>query len=272
MKKRTLPQEFKMNLRRTYIGLLVILCVAYNATAVLASEYTEPNTGMALVLIPSGSYLMGDLYGNDQYAKPPRQVSITEFYLAKYEVTFSQYEQFCKETNRDIPSDEGFGMGNRPVMNLTHSDAIDFTKWLSKKSGRTFRLPSEAEWEYAARAGKSTNYWWGAGIGKGNANCIGCGSEWDRKMTAPVGSFKANPYGLHDMQGNVYEWVADSWHENYEGAPNGGSAWVDKTAKQYVSRGGSWLEIPSSLYSFSRNWSDAEEPRKDIGLRVVMEP
>jgi formylglycine-generating enzyme required for sulfatase activity len=273
MKKNTLIQEFSMQaFRFTYIGLLVILCITLNATTALAKEYTEPVTGMEFVLIKTGSYLMGDLYGTDQYAKPPHQVTVPEFYLGKYEVTFSQYEVFCKETKCDLPSDEGFGMLNRPAINIKHSEAIAFTKWLSKKSGQTFRLPTEAEWEYAARAGKSTNYWWGTGIGEGNANCMNCGSEWDKKMTAPVGSFRANPYGLYDMQGNVYEWVADSWHKDYQGAPADGSAWVDKTAKQYVSRGGSWLEIPSSLYVFSRNWSDADERRKDIGFRVLMEP
>ena len=104
-----------------------------------------------------------------------------------------------------------------------------------------------------------------------DANCRGCGSEWDVKQTAPVGSFKPSPSGLYDMHGNVYEWVADSWHKNYEGAPIDGSARAVPDESQFVSRGGSYFEIPSSLYVFSRNWSDGNKPLPDIGMRLVME-
>ncbi len=255
-----------------YICLLTTACFAWSGTALFAGDYTDPETGMEFVLIKGGSYIMGDIYGSDDYAKPAHTVAVEDFYLGKYEVTFDQYDQFCQATKCEAPDDEGFGRKNLPVMNITHAEAVAFTTWLSKSSGKAFRLPTEAEWEYAARSGKSTNFWWGNNIGTGNANCIGCGSDLDRKSTAPVGSFKPTPSGLYDIYGNVYEWVADSWHPNYVGAPVDGSVWVDKQAKESVSRGGSWLEIPSSLFNYSRNWSDAKEPRKDIGLRVVMEP
>lgn len=254
--------------RLAFTILALTLTVSYS----FAADYTEPTTGIELVKIPSGKFLMGDLYGSDQYAKPTHKVSLPEFYIGKHEVTFEQFEAFCKATKRDIPSDQGWGRGDRPVINVTHADAVAFTEWLSKQSGKTFRLPSEAEWEYAARAGKSTHFWWGMTIGEANAVCANCGTKWDNHMTAPVGSLKPNPYGVHDMYGNVYEWVTDSWHENYQGAPVDGSAWINDKESQKVSRGGSWLEIPSSLYAHARNWSDGGESRKDIGFRVVMEP
>ena len=177
---------------------------------------------------------MGDIYGSDTSAKPPHKVTVADFYLAKYEVTFKEYDRFCTDTGRVLPDDNGWGRGNRPAINITQEDAVAYTKWLSNKTGKVFRLPSEAEWEYAARGGKSTNYWWGNDIGTNNANCLTCGSEWDRKMTAPVGSFKPNPYGLYDMQGNVYEWVLDKFHPNYDGAPTDATPWLSDDTETYI--------------------------------------
>ena len=106
-----------------------------------------------------------------------------------------------------MPDDNGWGRGKRPVINVSWQDAVDFATWLSKKNKRTFRLPTEAEWEYAAKAGTSTPYWWGHKLLPGMAVCNACGSDWDGKSTAPVGSTKPNPWGVYDMNGNVWEWV-----------------------------------------------------------------
>src|SRR5262245_63389624 len=113
-----------------------------------------------------------------------------------------------------------------PVIDVSYSDAKQYVGWLSQLTGKEYRLLTEAEWEYAARAGGRTGYSWGDDLGVGNANCDGCGSPWDLKQTAPVGSFKPNAFGLYDMHGNVWEWVEDSWHETYDGAPTDGSAWL----------------------------------------------
>lgn len=142
-------------------------------------------------------------------------------------------------------------------------NAVAYPEWLSKETGKQYRLPSEAEWEYAARAGTETRYWWGDEIqqdGKVWANCNGCGSEWDNKKTAPVGSFNANPFGLHDTAGNVWEWVQDCWHDSYEAErrPDDGKAREpDKPAAcgRRVIRGGSWSNVPRNLRSADRDWN-----------------
>jgi formylglycine-generating enzyme required for sulfatase activity len=130
------------------------------------------------------------------------------------------------------------------VINVSWEEAKAYAVWLSKVTGKPFRLPTEAEWEYAARAKSTTRYWWGDNVNEGRkvwANCANCGSEWDNKKTAPVGSFPENGFGLHDMHGNVWEWVEDDWHDSYNKAPDDGSAWVDEPrGSDRVLRGGGW--------------------------------
>jgi len=137
-------------------------------------------------------------------------------------------------------------------------------------TGRPYRLLSEAEWEYAARAGTTTAFSWGDEIGKNNANCNGCGSEWDSRRTAAIGSFAPNPFGLYDMHGNVWEWVEDCLHTNYEGAPTDGSAWTAQgDCSRRVVRGGSWAGYPVSLRSALRFWYSADDHGNDLGFRVA---
>ena len=254
---------------------VIILLVVLSALSVYAEStrekiYTDPTTEMKFAFINGGSFTMGDTYGSDIYAKPPRKVTLKSFYIGVTEVTFNQYDLFCTEIKRDKPSDNGNGRNNRPVINVSYHDAIAFTKWLSEKSGQTYRLPSEAEWEYAARGGKNTPFWWGSKLGKGNANCRDCGSQWDGTSTASVGSFGANNYGIYDTVGNVYEWVLDSWYPDYKNAPKNGSARLDPNASEYVSRGGSYLEVASSMPASARNWGPPT-PHIDIGFRVLLE-
>ena len=172
-------------------------------------------------------------------------VTVRSFWIGKYEVTFDEYLAFVLD-NRDFkpPPDQGWGRGSRPVINVNWEEAQAYAAWLSKVTGKAFRLPTEAEWEYAARANSTKHYWWGDDVNEGGkvwANCANCGSEWDNQKTAPVGSFSENGFGLHDMHGNVWEWVEDDWHESYKGAPNDGSAWTDKSRGSLrVLRGGSW--------------------------------
>ena len=153
---------------------------------------------------------------------------------------------------------------------MSWDDAKQYVDWLSRITGKGYRLLSEAEWEYAARAGTTTAYSWGDDIGKGNANCNGCDSEWDAKQPAPVGSFKSNAFGLYDMHGNVYEWVEDAWHDNYSGAPVDGSAWLEGgDASRRVVRGGSWSAIPGFLRAAFRISGNTVDRYNYIGFRVA---
>jgi formylglycine-generating enzyme required for sulfatase activity len=140
--------------------------------------------------------------------------------------------------------------------------------WLSRITGKTYRLLSEAEWEYAARAGSDTAYPWGSEIGEGNANCRGCGSQWDGKQAAPVGQFPANAFGLHDMLGNVWEWVEDCYHVIYYQAPTDGSAWNTGNCEGRVFRGGSWNDDPVSLRSAKRYGGTPGYRFNNVGFRV----
>ena len=155
------------------------------------------------------------------------------------------------------------------MINVSWEDAQAYAAWLSDETGEAYRLPSESEWEYAARAGTATRYSWGQDIGRNQANCNGCGSRWDADETAPAGSFAPNAWGLHDMHGNVYEWVEDCWHENYARAPRDGSAWTSGgNCGRRVLRGGSWVVDPAFLRSANRNFVDAGARRGGNGFRV----
>ena len=213
-------------------------------------DFKEPE----MVMIPAGSFTMGSNDGQDD-EKPPREVTIEKpFEVGKYEVTFNEWDNCVKDGGcKNKPSSLGWGRAKRPVINVSWDDVTkEFLPWLNKKTGKTYRLLTEAEWEYAARAGTTTKYSWGNETGKGNANCYGCGSQWDNKQTAPVGSFKPNGYGLFDMYGNAWEWVEDKWHSNYTGAPVDGSAWTSGDSSSRVLRGGSWFSDPNGLRSAYR--------------------
>jgi len=195
-----------------------------------------------LVEIPGGRFRMGSSQKNDE--KPAHTVEVSRFALGRYEVTFAEYDQCVSEGGcGHRPNDGGWGRGNRPVVNMSWADAQAYVKWLSSKTGKGYRLPSEAEWEYAARAGSTADYPWGNAIGRNRANCNGCGSAWDNKQTAPAGSFAANRYGLHDTVGNVWEWVEDCWNESYGGAPADGSAWRTGARGGRASVGGAWRAV-----------------------------
>ena len=192
--------------------------------------------------------------------------------MGRYEVTFADYDRFAEATSRTKPSDEGWGRGSRPVINVSWNDAKAYATWLSAQTGKTYRLPSESEWEYAARAGTRTRYSWGNDIGVNRANCDGCGSEWDNRRTAPVGSFAANGFGLFDMHGNVWEWVEDCGHNNYQGAPMDGSAWTNACAlSSAVVRGGSWYSNPRGLRSAIRFRFAPSYRYSFFGFRLVQD-
>jgi formylglycine-generating enzyme required for sulfatase activity len=229
----------------------------------------------AMVVVPAGSFLMGSPQsepGHRAFEQPQHRVAIARrFAIGKFEVTFAEWDACAAHGDCDSHiSDNGFGRGRHPAINVTFDDAERYARWLSQMTGKPYRLPSEAEYEYAARAGAATAYPWGDAIGTDNADCNGCGSRFDDMETAPVGSFSANRFGLYDMVGNVYEWVADCLHANYRGAPSDGSAWMAGGAcNSRMIRGGSWADDPVDLRSAARPWSPAAVRRSFIGFRVA---
>ena len=230
-----------------------------------------------MVVIPAGSFLMGSPSGeagrfDDE--GPAHRVTISEpFAVGVYEVTFDEWDACVADggCGGRRPGDEGWGRGRRPVVNVSWRDAQSYVSWLSETTGEPYRLLSESEWEYAARAGTETAYSWGNGIGRNRANCDGCGSQWDDDRTAPVGSFPANGFGLHDMQGNAHEFAEDCANGGYGGAPTDGSAWLDGDCSRRVVRGGSTLDGPGSLRSAKRGWHPAgfRDPDGDGGFRLA---
>ncbi|HEC28666.1 MAG TPA: cyclic nucleotide-binding domain-containing protein [Gammaproteobacteria bacterium] len=219
---------------------------------------------------PAGVFNMGSPSSSVQFEeRPEHTVKIRKFSISKYEISFDEYDRFVADTGRPRPSDSGWGRGKRPVINVSWNDAVAYTKWLSRQTGRLYRLPSEAEWEYAARAGTKGKYWWGNKVGKNRANCFNCGSQWDRASTAPVGKFRSNALGLHDMAGNVAEWVSDCYHENYKGAPADGSAWVEASCDSHVTRGGSYRSTADNVRVTGRSGLSSDSALDQLGFRIV---
>ena len=239
------------------------------------SPFRECPTCPEMVVVAAGSFRMGCVSGQDcrDNEKPVHRVTIAApFAVGKYEVTFAEWDACVADRGCDgyRPDDEGWGRGNRPVINVSWNDVQTYVLWLSEKTGKTYRLLSEAEWEYAARAGSETAYSWGNEIGRNRANCWGCGSRWDREETAPVGSFRANAFGLYDVHGNVWEWVQDCWNrKTYAGAPADGSAWEQGHCDHRRRRGGSWLTGPGYLRSANRFRYSTVVRYDTVGFRVA---
>ena len=252
-------------------SVLFLLGFSTGTSAQVSQEEEATFEPPEMVVIPAGSFKMGCVSGRscNNSERPVHEVTIESFALSKYEVTFEEYDLFTDATGRERADDRGFGRGQRPAVNITWDDAVAYTAWLSKQTGKNYRLPSEAEWEYAARAGTVTRYSWGHNLGHSRANCNGCGSQWDNEMSAPVGSFEANAWGLHDMHGNVWEWTQDRYNNRYVGAPNDGSAWEvgDSTAR--VVRGGAWYLEGYFLRSAARDQHRTFAGSLYVGFRVA---
>lgn len=187
-----------------------------------------------------------------------------DFALGKYPVTRAEYAAFARETRREWPELGSSQTERHPAASVSWNDAKEYVAWLSDKTGHEYRLPSEAEWEYAARAGTTTARYWGEGESGAREY-----ARLKAKGTAPVGSFKPNAFGLHDMPGSVSEWVEDCWNENYEGAPADGSAWTSGDCDDRVLRGGSWLSAPELKRSATRDRYNTGDRLNDIGFRAA---
>jgi len=221
-----------------------------------------------MIEIPAGSFSMGSDRHDDE--KPIHTVTFAKpFKLGKYPVIFSEYDSFVEQTGRAKPEDQGWGRGRRPVINVSWQDAADYAAWLRETTGKPYRLPSEAEWEYACRAGSRSDFFWGEDLGLAEKHAW-FGENAGGK-TQEVGLKPANSYGLHDMAGNVWEWLQDRWHDNYQGAPNDGSAWVAGDDGRRVLRGGSWGLKADRLRSADRYWDFADFRLNFVGFRLAQD-
>jgi len=228
-----------------------------------------------LVALPGGRFSMGSAEAEEGHRSnegPVRSVTVKPFLIGHYEVTFAQWDTCVAEAAcRHTPNDRGWGRGTRPVIYVSWNDVQGYLAWLSQKSGKRYRLPSDAEWEFAARAGTATRFWWGDSPGEKLTNCVDCGGA-DSSRTMPVGSFRPNPFGLHDVHGNVAEWTADCWNGSYAGAPDDGSAWLVGECGRRVVRGGAWGLRSQELRSAYRSGDPADLRSGRRGFRVARDP
>jgi formylglycine-generating enzyme required for sulfatase activity len=226
-----------------------------------------------MIMIPPGEFVMGSPDAEPERSKnegPQHRVAIAKaFAVSVFDVTFDEWGACVSVGGCREVGDSGFGRGSRPVTNVTWDDAKAYVAWLSKMTDKAYRLPTEAEWEYIARAGTQTIYYWGDELGTGNANCIMCGTKWDNKETSPVGSFKPNPFGLYDVTGNAWQWLEDCFHNNYEGAPVDGSAWTSGDCNLRADRGGSWISKASNLRIAFRGSYPAGSRNYSLSIRVA---
>ena len=225
--------------------------------------------GPEMAVIPAGRFHMGALSferPSTDRERPVREVVIERpFALSVYELTFEHYD---RSTHPREVDDAGWGRGWRPVVGVSWQDAWNYVEWLSSETGEDYRLPTEAEWEYAARAETTTVFSWGDEIGEDRANCPGCVSRW-HQQTAPVGWFAPNAFGLYDVHGNVAEWVRDCWNEGFAGAPSDATAWLQGDCGKRVLRGGSWFSPSGTHYSASRDNASRGSQFDHVGIRVA---
>lgn len=225
-----------------------------------AARFKEPE----MVSLPGGVFAMGS--NDDLSERPVHRVAIKAFAISKFPISVREWKQcVAAKACAYVPS----GEDDAPAANLSWADTQQFTAWLSQVTQQNYRLPSEAEWEYAARGGTETKYWWGDHVVAGMANCKGCSDPYDPRQPLRVGSFSPNPFGLYDMGGGADQWVADCWHKNYQGAPADGSPWMGGDCSSHVLRGGSWKNDPNYVRAASRNQYDTSVRYPTHGFRIA---
>jgi formylglycine-generating enzyme required for sulfatase activity len=269
-------------LKNAIIGLSVVLLLetlwlwhnGYSVKhAVLKAEslFTDIHLLPDMQMVPGGSFNQGDVFGKGTSEEQPvHKVAVKSFAIGKYEVTFEEYDRFAIETGHSLPGDEGWGRGRQPVVNVSWEDAKDYVAWLSRKTGNRYRLPTESEWEYAARSGGLDHLWSGTSM-ESELNTYAIYHENSKKRSAPIGDREANKLGLHDMSGNVWEWVEDCWRENYMGAPSDGTAALEENCAYQGLRGGSWEHVPGWIRTTLRYGLSSNTRGGDIGFRLAQD-
>lgn len=241
---------------------------------VFSDDLSFGGQGPDMVVVPAGHFQMGCVMDDGKCTAdqmPTHEVEIyLQFAISVYEITFADWDT-CVAAGGcgGYRPKARWGRGMQPVNYISWEDAQSYVSWLSNATNEEYRLPSESEWEYAARAGSPQSYSWGNTVGRNRANCRGCGSRFDDDATAPVGTFAANAFGLHDVHGNLWEWVEDCWNEGYARAPEDGSAWLSGDCSKRVLRGGAWSSNALTLRSAYRSSDDQNGRGSGRGFRVV---
>ena len=237
--------------------------------APVAGESRDCAACPIMIALPAGAFSMGS-NSDDPSEKPVHHVTIgAPFAIGKYEVTVEQWNACVAANACPKLSPETNANKSAPARDVSWDDAQQYVKWLTRTTGKPYRLPTEAEWEYAERGGTTSAYWWGDQMRKGNANCKDCGEPWHKEGPEAAGSFAPNPYGLYDMNGSVWEWTADCWHNSYQSAPVDGRAWENPGCDMRVIRGGSWREGGGYMLSATRFKYSAGVRQSQDGFRVV---
>ena len=233
--------------------------------SVFRDQLRDGSAGPAMIVIPAGKFWMGSPkseIGRDDHERRHRVKIERPFAIGQYAVTFDEYDRFCADRGRTKPEDESWGRGNRPVINVSWLDALDYTEWLSAQTGQNYRLPTEAEWEYTARAGTKTAFWWGNSISPSQANYYS-----NLVKTVPVDQFQPNPWGLYQVYGNVWEWTGSQYDENYNGAEILCSK--KDTSDPLATRGCGWFYFPAWVRSANRDWNDPTYRGDHSGFRLA---
>ena len=229
--------------------------------------------GPEMVMLPAGEFKMGARgFTASQDELPQHTVTVPAMAMSSHEITIAQYQQFAKATKRKMPDLTGLDRDTSPMIFVSWDDANAYTRWLSKETGKKYRLPTEAQWEYAARAGTTSPYWWGFEVGENHAHCFDCKTGLNTRQPTKVGRFKANAFGLYDTAGNVWEWTRDCYHKNYKDAPEDGSAWEGGDCSKRVVRGGAYGSTGKSLRATKRAKRTATKGTDEVGIRVVRDP
>ncbi len=242
---------------------------ATSASKVFTDSLKSGGKGPSMVVVPAGSFKMGSALTRFSEEKPQHDVSVESFAVSQYEITFAEYEQFATATGRKVPDNQYMEKETHPVIYVSWDDAYNYTTWLSKQTGKKYRLLSEAEWEYMASAGNQTIFWWGNDEEDNRAHCFNCGTGLNPRQPTRIGSFEPNAFKVYDTAGNVAEWVHDCWHDSYKEAPTTGDVWEGGDCTQRVVRGGAFSAPLQSLRSAKRDKFKASQQYDNIGFRVA---
>ncbi len=227
-------------------------------------------SGPTMIRVQGGTFRMGGPSGIISADEVPRhEVTVKSFMVSIYEITYAEYDRFAKATNRGRPDSSGWDRKTHPANEVSWDDALAYTKWLGKQTGKNYRLLSEAEWEYAARAGTTSSYWWGTSAGTSNAHCFDCKSDYNTSKPAKVGTYKPNAFGLYDTAGNLFEWVSDCYHRNYKDAPTDGSVWEGGDCNYRIVRGGAYRSPANSMRVENRDKFKSKSGQYNVGIRVA---